>query len=244
MLKYHLRHISYPRLVFLAAVVAAFVWLGFRPGGTEVGHIWGSYGVARYWALITPMTLLMVIPMIGELWNGNRLERNWRIAQVEPTRARKDRFTNFLAGFGVATALLVVFSLFAFLRLEPDVEAYGAFMVVLLVGPLAGMYATMSFGYVCGVVTRSPAARLAVIAAVAMLDIVNLVPTPIVSLSGTSREAARADAWTPDLTDPALLGSTIPSTWFWVGRLTLCVGFTVWLISAKVRYRMDLARVA
>ena len=241
MFYYHLRKIRYPRLLFLMSTVGAFVWLGFRPGGTEVGDNFGSYGVARYWALITPMVLLLITPMVAGIWDGNRLEKNWRLAQAEGRRARADRFSNFLTGFFVCAVILIVFGFFVLARLEPVPGAYGTYIVVLLVGPLAGTYSAMAFGYVCGLITRSPAVRLAAIAAAALMDIVNLVPTPILSLSGTTRVAAHTDAWMPSLTSTELSGLVVPSTWFLAGRAILCVVLTTWIVGVKVRYRMDLA---
>lgn len=237
MFSYHLRRIRYPRMLFLLLVVAAFGWLGFRPGGTELGDTFGLRGAARYWALLTPVVVLLLTPMLDDLWDDTRLQRNWRLAQVGAGRARIDRYVNFLTGFGVCAGVLLVCAGYAAVRLQPGAVSYLNLATILLVGPVAGVYATLLAAYAVGWAAASGAARFAVVAVAALLDITNQLPIPVLSLSGTTRVAAGHGAWTPLLNGSELAAVVAPATWYWLSRLGGCVVLTVVVFAMRTTNR-------
>jgi hypothetical protein len=241
MFAYHLRRVRYPRLLFVLLVVAAFVWLGFRPGGTELGDTFGLRGAARYWALLTPIVVLLVTPMLDGLWDDARLQRNWRLAQVGAGRARIDRYLNFLTGFAVCVGVLLTCAGYAAVRLQPGAVSYLNLATVLLVGPIAGVYSTLLAAYAVGWTTASGPARFAVVAGAALLDITNQLPTPLLSLSGTTRVAAGHGAWSPLLDGSELDAVVAPTTWYWVCRLGGCVVLTVIVLAMRPANRRGVA---
>jgi hypothetical protein len=233
MFSYHLRKVRYPRLAFVVALFAAFIWLGFRPGGTEMGDIFGLLGIARYWAVLAPPLAMTLVPMLGCVWQRDQLHANWRLAQASGPRMRLDRLLNFLAGYSVYAVLLLLCATYAATRLEPGAVSYANLAVITVVGPLAGGYAILLSGYLVGVVTGSVAARVVVVLVMGLLDVVNQLPAAVLSLSGTSLLVARTSAWDPRLAGDELAQLLVPSAAFGVGRLVLCLLLTLALIAVR-----------
>jgi len=227
MLIYHLRRVPLPRWLVVIGVVAWVWWIGFRPGGTEVGYEFGTRAVTRLWAVVTPILVVVVIPMLGRLWRTDRLRQAWLLSQPSLRRAAYDTVGNFLAGYLVFAAFVGVVALVAVAELDTAQLGYADLAIATAVGPMLGAYAVLALGYLIGAATGSAAIRIATVVVAAVLDATNQIPAAWLSLSGLSRTVSRAGVWHPGLQRPTGGQTLLPTLDFLVTRLVMCLVLTI-----------------
>ncbi|MFI6296261.1 hypothetical protein ACIBEJ_32025 [Nonomuraea sp. NPDC050790] len=231
MIGHHLRRAVGARYLLALLPAGWLTWVGFRPGGTEVGDAFGPWGLARYWAVVTALLAVAVVPLLGPLWQERRLRAGWRLAAASPWAVGKDRFRVFLAGFLVYAAAVVVCALFVGRRLYGAGDWLPSLLVVTAVGPLLGGYVLLACCYAIN--SRwgpAPAIGLAVV--MGSLDLANVLPA-VLSLSGTGDVARMSAAWAITFEEPSFTRLPLPAWPFLAARLVAAVGGTALVLSCR-----------
>jgi hypothetical protein len=223
MLTFHLGRIALPRLAVVAAAAAAMLWIGFRPGGTEVGYEFGVWGIARFWVVMTPIVIVLLVPMLGRLWQIQRLLDSWALSRPSTLRAIADSLFTFWAGFLVYLAFTAILAAFAATQVKHIPAVYDNLAIMTLTGPILGGYWTLAAAYAAGLRYRSAALRIGIVAFIAVVDATNQLPFTVTSLSGTSAMTSKHGAWQPNLFDAQDSEVVRPTVSFLVARLALCV---------------------
>nr|WP_062339414.1 hypothetical protein [Herbidospora sakaeratensis] len=200
MFAFHLRGMHPGWLVFTGAVLGLALWIGFGGGGaTEIGADFGTWGLARLYAVCVPVLLFVLTPLLERVWGVTGLRRTWRLAQLGGGRAAVDGLAGFLAGYAVYAAVVLVLAGYALVRMGLDAPSVGTVAVVTAAGPLAGGFLVLASGQLAAMWLSTPAARFAVVVLLVVLDATNQLPAAALSVSGTSLLAEGAGVWGPPL---------------------------------------------
>ncbi|MBB5079537.1 hypothetical protein [Nonomuraea endophytica] len=233
MIGYHLRRAARARYLLALLPAGWLTWIGFRLGGTEVGDEFGPWGLARYWAIVTALLAAGLVPLLGPLWQEERLRAGWRLAAATPSAVSKDRLRVFLAGFLVYAAGIVVCALFVGGRLYGAAAWLPSLLVVTAVGPLLGGYVLLACCYAIN--SRwgpAPAIGLAIV--MGSLDLANVLPA-VLSVSGTGDVARLSASWTVTFEEPGFAELPLPTWPFLAARLVAVVGCTALVLLSRRR---------
>jgi hypothetical protein len=199
-MRFHLARAARPRLLIAMTVVGWVLWVGFRPGGTEVGPGFGLWGTGRLYALTTPIALVALVPLLATVWSQRRLTYAWHLVGASPLRRGRDQLANFASGYLVFAGLMLACTVFAVARMQHEGRPWlPTLLVILTVGPLAGGYITLAVAYIVAAIARLDVLRIVTVAFLAGLDAVNQLPLVALSLSGTSDSVNRAGYWSAPL---------------------------------------------
>ncbi|MFD0885966.1 hypothetical protein ACFQ08_15565 [Streptosporangium algeriense] len=234
---YHLRRLRHPRLLLAAVPAGWLTWIGFRPGGsgTEVGDVFGPWGLARYWALVAPLLAAVVVPLVTSAWRESRARSNWSLAGADPSQVAADRYRVFLSGYLVYCAGITLGALFVAGQLGATPGWLPALLVVTAAGPLLGGYTVLALCYVAGT-AGGAAASIALTLVVAVLDLTNTHPWAALSLSGTGDLTLLAGSWNLSFEEPGFASLPLPSPSFIVTRLLLACAATLGVLLARHRH--------
>jgi hypothetical protein len=232
--RYHLRRAAQPRLLIPLLIMAGMLQLGFTAGGTEVGDRFGPWGVARLYAVMTPLLLVSLVAVLSRLWHDRDLEDNWLLSGAGRVAVVKDTYRNFLAGFLVYAAFVAALAVFAAFRLADTAAWSMPLLIVTAVGPLSGGYAVLGIAYAVARTLGGAVARSAVVIFLVSLDVINQLPWLPLSASATSLAANRALVWGVSLKGETFV-DVVPSTAFILARVVLVVVTTVAVALAALR---------
>jgi hypothetical protein len=195
-MRYHLRHFAPVRLAIVAAVLAPVLWIGFRNGGTEVGARLTVRAIGRYWTVLTPVVVVVLVPLLGTVWRLRTMQRAWLLAQPSRLTMVRDGLANFLAGCLPFAAVIAVLGGYLAAQVDRTTASLVTVGLVTVFGPLAGGYLTLAAGYLAGLWTASSGVRVAVVILLAVLDATSWLPFTVLSVSGTAAPVVRAGSWT------------------------------------------------
>jgi hypothetical protein len=183
----------------------------------------------------TPCLLFFLVPMLDHLWHKNSLMLGWRLGQVGAARAGVDGLLNFLAGYLVYAAFIVVLGILPVIRMSGSGAAGSTVVLVAVAGPLIGGYMVLMSGHIVAYWMNLRIMRFVTVMLLAVLDAINQLPAVVLSLSGTSRLVRQAGVWHPSLMGGDPVTAVTVDSAFVVSRAAVCVILTVAFVVVAAR---------
>lgn len=241
MLTYHLHHAVRPRLILVFLAAGWLSWVGFRPGGTELGYDFGWFGVVRYWMVIAPFVLLLLTPLVGSAWDVRRLRADWTLASASRRSASLDGYRSFLAVFLVYAGFVVGGGVFLALRGEPTGTTFASLAVLTVVGPMVGGYTLLAAGYVAEALSSLAVTRITLVTIMIIFELLGQLPAAL-SVSGFLLTDTGVSGWNLTFADTSFVEVPAAPTGYLLIRCLLAVVATAAVLAVGGMWRTEADR--